>query len=297
MTHDAVVLLGFGGPERAEEIRPFLDRVLEGKRIPPARYEEVVSHYERIGGRSPFNELAQAQADGLSRALHERGIDVPVETAFLNAHPFIDDTAQSLHERGKERPLAIVLAAFQSPASWQKYQRFPGADYAPPYFDRELFVQAQAQRVREALERGLRCSNFEQTALIFTAHSIPQAMDDASPYSQQYALCAELVAKCAGAPAWTIAYQSRSGAPSDEWLEPDVRDAIRDLSARGTHRAVIAPIGFLHDHVEVLYDLDVDAAATAQAEGVQIARAAALNDHPLFVRLLADLVVECSASP
>ncbi len=296
MTHDAVVLLGFGGPERPEEIRPFLDRVLEGRPIPPARYEAVVAHYEHIGGRSPFNDLARKQAAALEAALRERGAAIPVEPAFLNAAPFVEETAARLQQRGKTRPLAIILAAFQSPASWQKYQRFPGADYAPPYFDRELFVQAHAQRIRDALEQRLNRSDFADTALIFTAHSIPQAMDDASPYSQQYARCAELVAHASGAASWTLSYQSRSGAPSDKWLEPDVRDVISDLPANGVRRALAAPIGFLHDHVEVLYDLDVGAARAAQSAGVEFARAGALNDHPLFIRTLADLTIECSAS-
>lgn len=289
----AVVLLGFGGPERPEEIRPFLDRVLEGKRIPPARYEAVVSHYEQMpGGKSPFNELTGRQAEGLARELRARRIGLPVRVAYKNAAPFVDDVARELAGRGTL--LGIILALFQSPASWQKYQTLPDAQYVEPYFDHPLLIQANAARVRSALERLGRTS-FDDTALIFTAHSIPQAMADASPYAAQFARTAELVAQAAGAREWQLAYQSRSGSPADPWLEPDVRDLLIALPSRGIQNAVVTPIGFLCDHVEVLYDLDVEAAAIARESGVRMERAEAINDHPLFIRMLADLVQQCFA--
>lgn len=293
-SHDVIALLGFGGPSSSEEIRPFLDRVLEGRSIPAARYEEVVSHYERIGGKSPFNELTQRQAHALAAELRERGIHAPVEVAYLNASPFLNDLARRLERQPSTRALAIILATFQSPASWQSYQRLPGADYVPPYYDHPLFVEAYAQRVRDAL-RTLGRASFERVALIFTAHSIPQALAGASPYAQQFARSAELVAHAADAVSWTIAYQSRSGSPADKWLEPDVREVIAGLPAAQIEYAVVAPIGFLCDHVEVLYDLDVDAANAASACGVKMARASALNDHPLFIALLADLVQQCAS--
>lgn len=293
---DAVVLLGFGGPGEPAEIRPFLDRVLEGRPIPPARYEEVVSHYEQIGGKSPFDELTRRQADALATELREHaGLDVPVDVAYLNSAPFVGDVAAQLSANGRTRPLGIILAAFQSPASWEKYQRIPGAAYAPPFFDHPLFVQAYAQRVRDALAE-LGQEHFEGVALIFTAHSIPQVMDDASPYSRQFARSAQLIAQAAGAGSWTLAYQSRSGSPKDPWLGPDVREVLTELPSSGIRKAVVAPIGFLCDHVEVLYDLDIDAAHAAAGAGVRMARAAALNDHPLFIRMLAALVQQCFAS-
>ena len=294
--YSRVVLLGFGGPENPAEIRPFLDRVLEGRRIPPARYEEVVSHYEHMGGKSPFNELTQRQAAALERELRSRGIESAVEVAYLNAEPFITDLAQRLRESPEPHVLGIILAAFQSAASWEKYQQLPGADYAPAYSHRPLFAQAYAERVRDAL-RELGKSSFDGVALIFTAHSIPQALADAGPYVSQFSQAAQAIAHTAGAQSWTLAYQSRSGSPADKWLEPDVRDVIAQLPASGIHDAVVVPIGFLCDHVEVLYDLDVDAANAAAEAGVRMARAAALNDHPLFIRLLADLVQECAESP
>ncbi len=294
MKHEAVVLLGFGGPENANEIRPFLDRVLAGRPIPQARYEQVVRHYEHIGGKSPFNELTRRQADALQAELARRGISVPVRVAYRNAAPFIPDVARELQAR-RATPIAIVLAAHQSQASWDKYAAgLPGATYAPPFYDRPLFVRAQAQRVMTALET-LGESTFDRVALMFTAHSIPQSMADRGPYVEQFRRSAQLIADRAGASSHLIAYQSRSGSPAEAWLEPDVRAAIEQLAPAGFDKAVIAPIGFLCDHVEVLYDLDVDAAQSAARCGVRMARAAALNDHPLFIAMLADLVEECGA--
>ena len=151
--YDAVVLLGFGGPERSEEIRPFLDRVLQGRPIPQARYEAVVEHYVRIGGRSPFNELTQQQAAALEAELKKRGTALPVFVAYKNAAPFFGDTERRLREGAYGKPLAIILAVHQSPASWDKYKDFPGAAYAPPFYEHPLFVRANADRVRGALRQ------------------------------------------------------------------------------------------------------------------------------------------------
>ena len=293
--YDNVVLLGFGGPSRREEIRPFLDRVLAGRKIPEARYEEVASHYEHLGGKSPFNELTSRQAEALRVELVSRYIDVPVEVAYLNAAPFIADVARELVERDANT-LGIILSAFQSPASWDKYQFLTNAQYAPPFYKHLLFVAAYAERVRAALHK-LGKDTFDGVELIFTAHSIPQAMAGMSPYTRQFEQSAEMIAQEVQAQSWTIAYQSRSGSPTDRWLEPDVRDVLAQLPGRSKHEAVVAPIGFLCDHVEVLYDLDVDAAKAAAAAGVRMERAQALNDHPLFIAMLADLVEQCAASP
>ncbi|HLI96704.1 MAG TPA: ferrochelatase [Candidatus Baltobacteraceae bacterium] len=295
MTAQTIVLLGFGGPSGPDEIRPFLDRVLQGRRIPAERYETVVSHYMHMGGKSPFNELTQRQAEALERELHARHFDASVRTAYINAAPFVSDVAVELQHDGEQAPIAVILAAHQSPASWDKYlDRIPGAVYVPPYFEHPLFVTANAERVRDALQRFGKDS-FDGVELIFTAHSIPQAMADASPYVAQLHRSAELIAQHAGAVSWRVAYQSRSGSPKEPWLAPDVRDVLRALPQQNVREAIVAPVGFLCDHVEVLYDLDVDAAAAAKDAGVRMERASALNDHPLFIRMLADLVQQCAA--
>ncbi|HZZ64938.1 MAG TPA: ferrochelatase [Candidatus Baltobacteraceae bacterium] len=287
-----VVLLGFGGPEASAEIRPFLDRVLAGRRIPQARYEEVAGHYEHLGGRSPFNELTRAQARALETELQRRGVAARVCVAFRHAAPFIDDVARELQNNGTD-VVAVILAAHQSAAGWDKYgQAIERAAYLLPFYEHPLFVQAHSMRIRDALS-SLHKADLDDVELIFTAHSIPQAMADNGPYTAQLARSADLIAQQLGSTRYTLAFQSRSGSPNEAWLEPDVRDVLAALPGKGISEAVVAPIGFLCDHVEVLYDLDVEAAEIARRSGVRMARAASLNDHPLFIRMLADLVQQC----
>ena len=289
-----VVLLGYGGPESPDEIRPFLDRIVAGRPIPHERYESVVQHYLDIGGRSPFNDLTRRQARALQNVLHERGIDVPVRTAYRFTQPYIADIAREATDR-REETIAVILAAHQSEASWSKYvELFPGARFTPPFFDKPPFIEAHAARVREALQ-ALGRGDFSKTALIFTAHSIPQEMAGRSGYVQQLTQSATLVATAVDAAQWHVAYTSRSGSPREPWLEPDVRDLLQALARGGATEVVVDPIGFLCDHVEVLYDLDVDAAGVARAAGIRMSRARALNDHPAFIAALADAVQSCLA--
>ena len=288
-----VVLLGFGGPESRAQIRPFLDGVLAGRRIPTERYEEVVAHYEFLGGRSPFNELTRRQAKALADELQSRGIEARVQVAYRHSEPFIENVAQTF--ASVAAPIAVILAAHQSEASWDKYYgSIPGATYTAPFYEHPLFIEAHAERIRKALE-SLGTAQWSDTLLVFTAHSIPQAMADRGPYVAQLQRTAQLIANRLENPPYRIAYQSRSGSPSEPWLQPDVRDVIASLPESGIPNVVVAPIGFLCDHVEVLYDLDVDAAAVAARCGVRIVRATSLNDHPLFIRMLADLVQQCLA--
>jgi ferrochelatase len=300
--YDAVLLLGFGGPARPEEIRPFIDRVLNGRPIPQARFEAVVAHYIEIGGASPYNRLTRRQADALARALLDRGLSIPVEVAYINAEPFVEDVVRQLAQRNARKVFAIVLAPHQSSTSWDKYvarmedalrrvgSGAPQVDYLRPFFDHPLFVRAHAQRITAALAR-LGRSEFDGVELVFTAHSIPQAIADVENYVRQFCRSAELIAGEVRAARWSVAYQSRSGSPSEPWLGPDIRDVVKELPERGVREAVVAPIGFLCDHVEVLYDLDIDAKQIAQDAGLRVERAEALNDHPLFIRMLGESVV------
>jgi ferrochelatase len=296
---DAVLLIGFGGPETPSQIRPFLDRVLAGRPVPPARYEEVVRHYEALGGRSPYNYLTRRQAAGLHGALGRRGVDLPVVIGFRNTAPYIEDTIRELAEAGHHNVLGFILSAFRCEASWERYQNGVGAAceatgasvpavvYPEPWHTRPGFIGAVTDCVRRALAR-LDESERPRAELIFTAHSIPIAMAAESPYVAQLREASSLVARELGRERWSVAFQSRSGSPRDPWLEPDVRTAL----VADSQPKIVMPIGFLCDHVEVLYDLDVDAAETARAAGIRMERASALNDHPSFIDLMAEIALE-----
>jgi ferrochelatase len=298
---DSVLLIAFGGPTRSEEIRPFLDNVTQGRRIPPERVEEVAHHYERIGGRSPLNELTFRQAERLRAALEREGIALPVFVGMRNWHPYLLDALAEMAEKGYRHALGIILSSLQTEASWERYQEnvaeararlgasAPEVTYAPPWFDHPRFIEAVVDRARVALE-AVPQSRRPDTLLVFTAHSVPIAMAEAAPYVRQFTEASRLVAERLGHERWAVAYQSRSGSPAEPWLEPDIGRVIRELASDGAQDLVVVPIGFVCDHVEVLYDLDVEAREIARSCGVTFHRASAVNDHPAFIAMLVALV-------
>jgi protoporphyrin/coproporphyrin ferrochelatase len=302
---DSVLLVAFGGPTAPAEIRPFLEIVTRGRRIPAERLEEVAHHYEAMPGRrSPFNELTEAQAEGLRRALGAQGVALPVFVGMRNWHPFLRDTLAAMAARGHRRALAIILSAFRTEASWERYvadvdgarAATPGAPevvFAPPWFAHPRYVAALADGVRRTLA-AVPPAERAEAPLVFTAHSVPVAMAQASPYVADFTATAGAVADAVGHARWSLAYQSRSGSPRDPWLEPDIGDALKALAKDGARHVVVAPIGFVCDHVEVLYDLDVAARRIAREHGVTMHRAPAANAHPEFVAMLADLVREAA---
>ena len=294
---DSVLLIAFGGPTARSEIRPFLDNVTRGRGIPRERLEDVARHYEAMpGGRSPLNALTEAQA----AALHTRLVgQTPVYIGMRHWHPYLHETLASMARDGRRRALGVILSAFRCEASWERYMAdvaaardrvtaAPDVVYAPPWFEHPRFVAAVADRVRTA-RAGLPDEERDRTPVVFTAHSIPRAMAEASPYVGDFTAAASAVARRAGLARWLLAYQSRSGAPRDPWLEPDIGETIRDLAKAGERRVLIVPIGFVVDHVEILHDLDTEARAIAAQYGVGYHRAGAVNDHPEFIEMLAEL--------
>jgi ferrochelatase len=297
-SYDAILLIAFGGPSRAEEIRPFLGRVAQGVAIPPNRLEEVAHHYEAVGGKSPLNEITFRQANALSNVLTGR---LPVYVGMRNASPFFNETLKQMADDGIRRALGFILSSHRSEASWERYQQniadarlqlgttSPQVDYCSGWHDHPLFIQSWVERIQEVLQKIVSHGR-QSPPLIFTAHSLPKAMAARSPYVEQLETSARLIADKLKLQRWSLAYQSRSGKPSDPWLEPDISQAFRDCAANGEKQIIVAPIGFVCDHVEVLYDLDIEAKQIAADLGLDLSRVSCPNDHPTFVGMMADVI-------
>ena len=301
---DAVLLVSFGGPQGPDDVRPFLANVLRGRRVPAARVEEVARHYEHFGGVSPITRLTRRQAAGLQERLARDGRPLPVYVGMRNWHPFLADTLQEMAEAGIRRAVGFVLSAFRSWSSCGQYRQDvqtarravraagrPDVEvcHVGDWHEYEGFIAAWAARVRTAMD-ALPAPARGRARLVFTAHSIPAAMAGADVYRAQLNTAARLVAERLGRTDWALVFQSRSGRPQDPWLEPDVCDYLRTAAAGGLDAAVLCPLGFVADHVEVLYDLDVEAAAVCAELGVAMQRAAAVNDDPRFLDMMADVV-------
>ena len=301
---DAVLLVSFGGPNGRDEVRPFLRNVLRDRLVPPERLDSVVRHYERFGGISPLTEITMRQAAGLRERLRSNTPALPVHVGMRNWHPFLEDTLATMVDAGITRAIALTLAAHHSYSSCGQYKqnivqarrelRAAGrADieltFVGGWHDHPGFVKANALHLDHALgglDPGLR----DKARLVFTAHSIPCTMASESRYEAELRESAVLIAKELGRTDWALVYQSRSGRPHEPWLEPDICDYLTAQRARGLEAVAICPLGFVADHVEVLYDLDQEAAQVCEDLGLPMTRAASVNDDPLFLDLLADLV-------
>ena len=301
--YDAVLLIAFGGPAAPEEIRPFLARVLRGIAVPPERLEEVARHYEAVGGRSPLNEITLRQAQALRQELDKKGLPLPVYVGLRNANPFLAETLRRMADDGIRRALGFILSSHKSEASWDRYQknvadarvelgpRAPQVDYGAGWHDHPLFIRTWEELIQASLAE-ISSRERSTTHLIFTAHSLPLAMASRSPYVVELETSARLVAAKIGHQRWSIAYQSRTGKPTDPWLEPDIGAAIRKLATEDCKDVVVAPIGFVCDHVEVLYDLDIEAKKIAEDCGMRMRRASCPNVHPTFIRMIAEVIGE-----
>jgi ferrochelatase len=299
---DSVLLMGYGGPERMDEVRPFLNNILRGVPVPRERYETVVHHYELIGGRSPLNELTARQAAALSVLLATAQPPLPVYVGMRFAKPHMFTAIRDMIRDGRRRAVGIVLAPYRSEPSFEKYQeavrevldaagpeRAPRIEFVEPWYDHPLFAAAQASQVRNALA-SFPEDRRPSVRLIFTAHSIPIRVAERCPYVQQIEAACVNVSRALRERPWQLAWQSRSGDARTPWLEPDLNAVLQSLKHADARDIVLCPIGFVSDHVEVLYDLDLEAAQTCQDLGLNMVRAASVNDHPLFIQALADLV-------
>ena len=318
--YDAVLLLGFGGPEGQDDVIPFLRNVTRGRGIPEARLEAVATHYRARGGISPVNEQNRALREALETELSGRGIDLPVYWGNRNWMPYLGDTVTEAAAAGHTRLLALTTSAYSSYSSCRQYREDlalaaaqPGIvgrvtlDAVRPYFDHPGFVTPFIDGLRAALaELDGRNLATADTHILFTTHSIPSADaaasgprdEDRGPggaYEAQHRAVAEAIMAALPAgprPDWSLAFQSRSGPAGMPWLEPDVNDAIAALAARGCMAVVVVPLGFISDHMEVIWDLDTEAKATADGFGLVFRRVATPGLHPAFVAGLVDLLIE-----
>lgn len=299
-SYDALLVLSFGGPEGPEDVLPFLENVVRGRGVPRERLLEVEAHYQRFGGVSPIN----GQCRDLVAAL-ERVLDVPVYWGNRNWHPFVEETVRRMRDDGIGRAAIFATSAYGGYSSCRQYfqdlaRATEAVENAPRlvklrhFNDHPGFVAAMADHTREALDR-LPAEVREEARLVFTAHSIPlSAARTAGPrgglYEQQLRQTAALVhAKLGRREPWELVWQSRSGPPEVPWLEPDVCDHLRKTDAKAV---VLVPIGFVSDHMEVVYDLDTEAAGVAEELGLPMSRAATAGTHPRFVRMVRELMAE-----
>lgn len=290
--YDAFLLLSFGGPEKREDVIPFLENVLRGRNVPRERMLEVAGHYYHFGGASPINRQNRELIEALAIEFRSHGIALPIYWGNRNWHPLLPDTVRAMRDAGVRRALALATSAFGSYSGCRQYseniaaaraavENAPVIDKIPPFFRQAGFIQAVADRLREALAK------LPGADLVFTAHSIPESMARTSPYAAQLREASAQVSSIVGAGEHALVYQSRSGPPSQPWLGPDIAEYLRDTPSK---RVVIAPIGFLSDHMEVLYDLDTEAAAIAAERGIQMARAGTVGTHPAFIRAIREMV-------
>jgi ferrochelatase len=305
---DSVLLIGFGGPTRPGDILPFLKIVTCGRGVPEARLKDVEHHYLEVGGKSPYNERTELLRQALERWLSERGHELPIYTGMRNWNPFMPDTIQRMNRDGRKSCAGVILAAHRSEASWGRYQEDvrlailtnhgvgPEVRYTETFYDHPRFLEANAQRIEEAT--GFRRGEWpEGVPILFTAHSIPVRMRGAETYKKDLLVSCRGVASLLGTDDWELCYQSRSGDPRTPWLEPDINDALRNRAEAGSKEVVVQAIGFLSDHVEVLFDLDIEAVETCQELGISMHRAPCVNDHPEFVALLGERILEVAGLP
>src|ERR671917_702826 len=294
--YDALLVVSFGGPEGMEDVMPFLANVLRGRDVPEARMREVAHHYELFGGVSPINEQNRRLIAALERELEERGPRLPVYWGNRNWHPMLADTLRRMRDDGVKNALAFVTSAYSSYSGCRQYRedieraREAVGDGAPrveklrAFYNHPGFVRPNVENLRAALGQipeGRRAS--ERVA--FTAHSIPSAMAAGCDYERQLLETSRLVAEGAGAARWRLVFQSRSGPPTQPWLEPDICDHLRELKRAGARDVVVAPVGFISDHMEVLYDLDTEARQVSAELGLNFVRAGTVGTHPAFVSM------------
>lgn len=311
---DALLVLSFGGPEGEDDVLPFLENVTRGRGIPRERLKDVGEHYYHFGGVSPLNRLNREIIDHVREETTARGLDLPIYFGNRNWHPMAEDTAEQMAADGVENALVFATSAWAGYSACLQYHedirriRQHLADNGLPainftklrqFYDHPLFIDTMADNVRSAYE-AVPADRRQRAKLVFTAHSVPTAADDAAGgpddpnlYSRQVAEASRLVAQAAGVRDWDLAWQSRSGNPATPWLEPDIVDHVTELHLeQGVDAVVCCPIGFISDHMEVVWDLDTELVEAAEKLDVHVERAATAGHRPEFARMVVDIIEE-----
>jgi len=303
-SYDALLIVSFGGPEGPDEVLPFLENVTGGRNIPRERLLAVAEHYQHFGGVSPINSQVRALIHSLVEQLNALGPQLPVYWGNRNWHPFLADAMQQMADDGIIRALAFLTSAYSSYSGCRQYLEdieraraavgpgAPAVDRIRAYYNHPGFLQPMADRVRAALEEVPKDRRAE-APLVFTAHSIPAAMAAGCRYEAQLHEACRLVAAMAGHDRWSLVWQSRSGPPQQPWLEPDICDYLRQQHGeQAPSDVLIAPIGFISDHLEVLWDLDFEARAVCDELGIRMVRAGTVGNDPRFVEMIRRLALE-----
>jgi protoporphyrin/coproporphyrin ferrochelatase len=304
MNYDAILIVSFGGPESRDEVIPFLENVLRGRNVPRERMLAVAEHYYHFDGKSPINQQMRDLIAALEKELSEHGPKLPVYWGNRNWHPMLADTVRHMHQDGVRRAVAFVTSAYSSYSGCRQYREdiartqteigdgAPEIDKLRVFFNHPGFIEATEDRVREAVAE-LPLHVKQNIRVVYTAHSIPMSMADSSDYVRQLEEVRTLVSSRTGITNDVLVYQSRSGAPGQPWLEPDILDHLRGVKERNLASAVvIAPIGFISDHMEVLYDLDVEARDLCASLALPMARARTVGVHPKFIAMIRELILE-----
>ena len=300
---DSILLVSFGGPEGPDDVLPFLENVLRGKPVPRERMLEVAEHYNHFGGVSPINDQNRELLEAMRTELNSAGIDLPLYWGNRNWHPMLPDTLQQMKEDGKKRALAFFTSMFSCYSGCRQYreniaaaQEQVGPD-APIVqkvrmgFNHPGFIEAMAKTVGDSLNSLGQPA--DQIKTLFTAHSIPLSMADNCDYVKQLTEACRLVAEANGIRDWDLVFQSRSGPPQQPWLEPDICDVINELATTTKPNGlIVAPIGFISDHMEVMFDLDEEAAAACEEHGIPFSRAATVGTTQSFVEMIRELIQE-----
>lgn len=302
-TFDSLLLVSFGGPEGPDDVIPFLENVLRGKNVPRERLEEVAEHYNHFGGVSPINDHCRELMAELETALRENGIELPIYWGNRNWTPFLDQTLQQMKSDGSKKALAFFTSAYSCYSGCRQYREnienaqetvgtgAPEVHKLRFFYNHPLFIDAIADRVSDELDQ-IPESRRSGTRLLFTAHSIPESMAVGCNYVSQLNEASQWVASRLGEYRWELVYQSRSGPPHQPWLEPDICDRLEAIGQEDVQDVVIVPIGFLSDHMEVLFDLDIEAKEKCEALGISMKRAKAVGNHPKFIEMICELIQE-----